>query len=509
MSGTEVWVDYYRVLSISEDASADEIKRAYRRMARRHHPDMDPSPGAADRFLLIQAAFDVLNDVEQRTEYDADRRIRLQRAEVQSGALAMRWALSQRTLECRQEPQIVYALLDIVVTATEYEGGLPLNLCLLLDCSSSMRGASLLRLKEAARFVVDQLTEEDGFSLIAFNDRAQVLIPSRGSVHHGVIRAAINALESRGGTEIAQGLSAALQEVRHRASPKYLSHIVFLTDGHTYGDEDACLDLARQAGAASIGISALGLGPYWNEALLDSIATRSGGFSMYIDSPEGITPAFQEQILRLRDVIVRNASLEIDLGMGVKMRGTYRFFPVIASLDVTAKDHLSLPLGSVERHAGQTLLVELQTPPLSAPGPVALAHFQLMGELLTKQSKKRDILVQMDLVTNCAVDPERSPLDPRLRGFVERIVAYRLQERAWQDLAEDHIEQATSRLRSVATKLLELGEVDLARETIRESKRLEVTGQTSLIGKKRIRYGTRNLGSLLPWRSPSGKGSGS
>jgi hypothetical protein len=77
-----------------------------------------------------------------------------------------------------------------------------------------------------------------------------------------------------------------------------------------------------------------------------------------------------------------------------------------------------------------------------------------------------------------------------------------LQERAWQDLAEDRIDQATSRLRSVATKLLELGEVDLARETIHEAKRLEATGQTSLIGKKRIRYGTRSLASPLPWRRP-------
>jgi len=497
------WVDYYRALAVPEEADADEIKRAYRRMARRYHPDVDQSPDAADRFLLIQAAFDVLGDSGQRAAYDVERRARQRREEAQSGPVALRWVLSQRPLACRQEAQVVYALLDVVVTAAKDSNGLPLNLCLLLDCSSSMRGASLLRLKEAARFVADQLTEQDSFSLIAFHDRARVLIPNRGTVHPGVVRAAINTLEARGGTEIAQGLSAALKQVRHRALPRYLSHIVFLTDGHTYGDADVCRDLARQAGAAGISISALGLGPHWNEALLNDIATLSGDVSFHIDSPAGITLAFQEQIQRLRDVVVHDAALEIELGAGVTMRAGHRFFPSIAPLDTAVeKEPLTLPVGSIGRHAGQTLLLEFQVPPLPTPGPVSLTRVRLIGRTATAQPKDRRTLVQTDLATHCERETETKPLDPRLRGFAERVTAYRLQERAWQDLAEDQIDQATVRLRSVATKLLELGEVDLARETIREARRLETTGRTSRIGKKRIRYGTRSLATLLPWRRP-------
>ena len=372
-----------------------------------------------------------------------------------------------------------------------------------------MRGESLRRIKEAAWFVVDQLTESDSFSLVAFHDRAQVLIPNHGAVHPSIIRTAISALEARGGTEIAQGLTAALQEVQRGASPRYLNHIVFFTDGHTYGDEAICQDLARQAGEASITISALGLGPDWNEALLDDIAALSGGVSMYIDSPAGITPAFQEQILRLRAVMIRDAGLEIELGEGAAVRTAYKFYPAIAALNAAPGKFLTLPLGSIERHPGQTVLLELQVPPLSAPGSVSLARVRLMGQLSSAQSAERTALVQTDLLATCAADPETPPIAPRLRGFVERVVAYRLQERAWQDLAEEQIDQATSRLRSAATKLLELGEVDLARETIREAKRLETTGRTSLIGKKRIRYGTRSLGSSpLPWHSPHGSGRG-
>lgn len=502
----EAWVDYYRVLLVPEDADADEIKRAYRRMARRYHPDVDRTPDAAERFLLIQAAFDVLSDSERRAEYDEERRARQKREEARSGPVTLRWTLSRHPLPCHEEAQVVYALVDIVATST-YDGeGLPLNLCLLLDCSSSMRATSVQRLREAARLVVDQLTEQDSFSLVAFHDRAQVLVPSGGPVDLPAVRAAINSLQARGGTEIAQGLAAALQEVRRRVSPRHLNHIVFLTDGYTYGDEELCRDLARQAGAAGISISALGLGAHWNEALMDEVAALSGGVSRYIDAAEGIAPVFQEQIQRLRDVIVRDAALELELRGSTEARAAHRFFPSIVALDVATEGQFILPLGNVERHVGQTVLLEFQVPPLPTAGPVPLAGARLLGRPATAQSLARSLLVQADLATTCEWSPEKTPLDSRLRGFAERVVAYRLQERAWQELAAEQVDQATSRLRSAATKLLELGEVDLARETIREAKRLEATGQTSLIGRKRIRYGTRSLTSLLPWYRPTLRG---
>jgi len=66
---------YYDTLGVDEDASAREIKKAYRKLARKHHPDRNPDdPGAEERFKKIQEAYSVLSDEEKRQQYDAQRR---------------------------------------------------------------------------------------------------------------------------------------------------------------------------------------------------------------------------------------------------------------------------------------------------------------------------------------------------------------------------------------------------------------------------------------------------
>ena len=68
--------DPYRVLGVGHDASLLEIRRAYRRLARRQHPDLNSRPDGAERFAALTEAYELLNDSAARARYDHAARAR-------------------------------------------------------------------------------------------------------------------------------------------------------------------------------------------------------------------------------------------------------------------------------------------------------------------------------------------------------------------------------------------------------------------------------------------------
>ena len=126
----------------------------------------------------------------------------------QEAALAWEILQSQTQLCSLYEEQVLYLLVEIRPAVAVRGRHLPLNLCLVVDHSTSMQGARLEHVKEAAHRIIDELHEDDALAVVLFNDRADVLLPSQVDVNRPYARAKISTMLASGGTEILQGMQA-------------------------------------------------------------------------------------------------------------------------------------------------------------------------------------------------------------------------------------------------------------------------------------------------------------
>ncbi|MCX7856172.1 MAG: VWA domain-containing protein, partial [Anaerolineae bacterium] len=194
--------------------------------------------------------------------------------------------------------QLAYVLVEARPTGAVARVRMPLNFAFVLDHSGSMSGAKLANLKAAAKMAVDRLSPGDLVSIVIFDDKVQVLVPSRPADNPTALKREIDGIRDGGGTEMSRGMRAGLDELRKGLSPGRVNRMLLLTDGETFGDEDVCRKLATEAGRNGIPIIALGLGEDWNEKLLDDIAEASKGVSDFIpdQEPEAILKSFEEHV---------------------------------------------------------------------------------------------------------------------------------------------------------------------------------------------------------------------
>jgi curved DNA-binding protein CbpA len=108
--------DYYRILGVERDASTPEIRRAYRRLARQHHPDRNPAADGPEQFRTAAEAYAVLNDPARRARYDHSIRPASRRDALRQTATVL---TRRGVLELSAREAIVAATMPLTLTATD------------------------------------------------------------------------------------------------------------------------------------------------------------------------------------------------------------------------------------------------------------------------------------------------------------------------------------------------------------------------------------------------------
>lgn len=481
--------DPYSVLGVSSSASAEDIKRAYRHLVQRLHPDKNPdSAAAATQFLEVQQSYDLLADPIHRRGYDESPI----QASSEDTYFTLRVTPSKRSMLVMPESQVVYLLAEIFPApqAQEVETVIDsrVNLALVLDQSNSMNGPRLDKVKYAAQQIIETLDSNDILSVITFNDRASILIPATPVENKAALKTRIAMMGASGGTEIYQGLSAGLEQVRKYYGPKLVNHIILLTDGHTFGDQARCIELAEDAATQGIGLSAMGLGSDWNDEFLDELATKTGGTSFYVKSPNMVSDFMQNQVQQMTNAFAERMKLSVASDPDVQLELAFKLAPNPQPLETNVD---SIPLGSLQAKRPISVLLQFQMPSNQPVGFRTVARIIASGDILQNNRQAYRAMSDISLETSETPITEEPP--NVILDALSKLTLYRLQERAQEALEDGDVIEATRRLENLATRLLEMGQESLAQQTLAEARRVAHTNVLSEKGKKALKYQTRSL----------------
>ncbi|NLE77863.1 MAG: VWA domain-containing protein, partial [Chloroflexi bacterium] len=411
----------------------------------------------------------------------------------QEPPFALKVRPSRTTLPCSHEPQMLYVYVGIEKAAGAPTGG-SLNLCLVLDRSTSMQGARLQHAITAAAGVLSQLRPQDTVSVVAFGDRAEVLLPPQSGGVNSAALARLRSTVAGGGTEMAQGLAKGLSLVHSSARSDAAKQILLLTDGHTYGDEERCLQLANEARRSRVAVSAFGLGVDWNEALLDSLASRTGGRAFYIRSPERIAESFAIHLSQLASLVCSDLELACWLEPNDTLAEAFLVSPQLFRLPVRGGQ--PLPLGSVSTQAVTAVLLEIclaskvcgqqRIGTLQAKSNPASAGVGARPGAMAVQRVPLRAAFQQPPV------PEQAAPD-EVQEAAQRATLCKLEERVLKHLDRGAHREASRMLQSLSAQMADLGQGDLAQTSALEAQRVAQEGRMSPEGRKLLHYGTRTL----------------
>ena len=478
--------DYYTLLGLSREASPEEIKRAYFEAAQKLHPDKNTAAGETELFLGVQQAYEVLSNPARRKQYDAT----LPPEEKLSLPYTHRVIYSRPNLVRLDEPQIIYFILELGPPDEARKApSPPLNVCLVLDRSTSMQGQKMDIVKATAIQVLRNLRPQDILSVVAFSDRAEVVIPASYHQEKSRSEAKIQMIQPSGATEIYQGLEAGAKEVMRSLDAKRVNHIILLTDGHTYGDEQQCLALASRLAAHGIGISGMGIGQDWNDIFLDVLASRTGGSSAYLAQPQDIKKLLLEKFDALSQTYAEDLVLDLKYIEDIELTYAFRLQPDPSPIALGEK---YLHLGSILQDTITQVIFEYMIHPKAVKSEALTLLDGTLKVSIASQVMPVSPL-RMRLQRPVSDSPETEPPPPRIVKALSRLMLYRMQDRARKDLDQGNVDSATRQLQVLASNLLGQGERGLAQTILLEVDHLQRQNSLTIEGSKKIKYGTRAL----------------
>ncbi|MGJ5630637.1 vWA domain-containing protein [Nostoc sp. CALU 1950] len=404
-------------------------------------------------------------------------------------------ALNDGNLDANQLNSQRQLGISISAIAETQDRHVPLNLCLILDHSGSMNGRSLETVKKAANRLVDRLNPGDRLSVVVFDHRAKVLVPSQSVEDPEKIKQQINRLNADGGTAIDEGLRLGIEELA-KGKKDTVSQAFLLTDGENeHGDNNRCFKFAQLAASYNLTLNTLGFGDNWNQDVLEKIADAGLGTLSYIQKPEQAVEEFNRLFSRIQTVGLTNAYLLFSLMPHVRLAELKPIAQVSPDtielpLQQEADGRFAVRLGDLMKDAERVILANIYLGQLPA-GEQAIANVQVRYDdpaanqvgLLTA-----NIPVYAHVVKNYQAD-----LNPQVQQSILALAKYRQTQLAETKLQQGDRSGAATMLQTAAKTALQMGDTGAATVLQTSATQLQAGGDLSESDRKKTRIVSKTV----------------
>ena len=403
-------------------------------------------------------------------------------------------ALNDTHIDATQSSNQRQLSISISAIAGDREGNVPLNLCLILDHSGSMRGRPLETVKKAAQRLVERLSPGDRISVVAFDHKAKVIVPNQVIDNPAKVTAQIGMLRADGGTAIDEGLKLAIEELA-KGKKDTVSQAFVLTDGENeHGDNKRCIKLAELATEYKMTLNTLGFGEHWNQNILEQIADVGGGTLAYIEQPEQALNEFGRLFTRMQSVGLTNAYLQLSLMPKVRLaelKPIAQVAPDTIELPVQQQgDLFVVRLGDLMKDVSRVILANLYIGQL-AEGHQKIASVQVVYDdpAMGEEGLISDIVpVEANFVRSYQPSP-----NAQVQQHTLALAKYRQTQLAEAKLQQGDRTGAATMLQTAAKTALQMGDKGAATVLQTSATRLQSGEELSEADKKKTRIVSKTM----------------
>ena len=349
----------------------------------------------------------------------------------------------------------VTLMLDLTAPANPAQSTRPGQaIQVVLDRSGSMQGQPLDAAKGSLLKLVSRLAPQDAFGLVAFDDSALVIVPTRTMADHHMpsLRKAIRDLQTGGSTDISAGYLMGLRELT-RVNAAGGSTLLLISDGHANaGEQDPKFfqEVSIKSATEKVTTSTIGLGNGYDETILEALAQGGGGAHRFAGSIDEAVGAIAAEVDDLLDKTIVNAVLRVT--PTTAMSGAPAIEIVQRLPYWKDGETFVVQLGDLYSGENRRFVIDLEVPGIASLGLCKIADITI--EYLDL-AQRQEISVTMPVNVNVVPGDVAAGriADPIVRA--ERLIleAQTAKSLAVDELLNGKIKEASSRLKGAASSL--------------------------------------------------------